>query len=275
MRSCRSAVVFLVLAACSSGSEDGEPTSKPSSKPATQTTSAAASATPPPSASVKIEGPEKKPGIEERVKQEVDNRADGITGTALAPAGAAAVLQRPKDWTETKGDFTAVTSADKKASLAAGTGGADKAEAAATALGLTACQWNGAESVTLGKDKLAGSAADGICKKGSVQVKAAMVVAPGEKLLVVGAWEEGGDAANMFGAMRSIAKGGGTGGGGSVAACCAALEKNVVSAPPEQKGGYLLAIGACKAALTNKDTAAAIREVQKAAKGIGLPAECK
>jgi hypothetical protein len=274
MRAPHFAVLALVLAACSSGSGDDEPTSKPSGKPATdKTPSAAPSATPPASASVKIES-DKKPGIDVRVKQEVDNRADGITGTALAPTGAVATLQRHKDWTETKGDFTAVTSADKKVGLAAGSGGSEKVETAATALGLTACEWNPAESVTVGKDKLAGSAADGLCTKGSAKVKAAMVSLSAEKLLVVGAWEDGGDDASMFGAMRSIVKSGG-GGGGSIAACCAALEKNSVSAPPEQKGGYLLAIGACKAALTNKDTAAAIRAVQAAAKGIGLPAECK
>jgi hypothetical protein len=274
MRAPHYAVLTFVLVACSSGSEDGDPTSKPSSKPTTEKTpSAAPSATPPASASVKIES-DKKPGIEARVKQEVDNRADGITGTALAPTGAAAALQRHKDWTETKGDFTAVTSADKKVSLSAGTGGSEKLETAATALGLTACEWNPAESVAVGKDKLAGSAADGLCTKGSAKVKAAMVTLSAEKLLVVGAWEDGGDDASMFGAMRSIVKSG-TSTGGNIAACCKALEQNSVPAPPEQKGGYLLAIGACKAALSNKDTAAALRAVQAAAKGIGLPAECK
>lgn len=274
MRAPHTAVLALVLFACSSGSEDGDPTSKPSGKPtADKTPSATPSATAPPTSSVKIDSG-KKPGIEERVKQELDNRADGITGTTLAPLGAAAGLQRHKDWTETKGDFVAVTSTDKKTSLAAGSGGSEKVETAATALGLTACEWNPPESVAVGKDKLAGSAADGVCTKDSAKVKAAMVSLSAEKLLVVGAWEDGGDDASMFGAMRSIAKAG-TGTGSSVAACCKALEQNSVSATPEQKGGYLLAIGACKAALSNKDTAAAIRAVQAAAKGIGLPAECK
>src|SRR5688572_3876866 len=113
MRSPCLATVFVVLVACSQGAEDGEPTSKPSSKPsaAPQTTSA----TPPASASVKIDTGDKKPGIEARVKAEVDNRADGITGTVVSPSGARATIQRPKDWTEGKGDFTTATSADKKA----------------------------------------------------------------------------------------------------------------------------------------------------------------
>jgi hypothetical protein len=266
-------VACLALApACSSGSEENDGSAS-SSKPMTSTKPTASTATPPASASVKIDKGETKPGIVARVKAEVDNRTDGLTGTLVAVSGAKVSLQSAKDWTTAKGEVTVVSSADKKAGLGAVAGTAEKLEAVATAMGLRECQWNASESITIGKDKLPGSGADGLCKKGDQEVKAAMVVVSGEDLLVVGAWEAGGDDASIFGSMRSIARGGGQ--TSNVAACCRALEQNAVSAPPDKKGGYLLAIGACKAALANKDTAAAIRSIQSAAKGIGLPAECK
>lgn len=263
---------LVLLAGCSPASgDDGGPVT--SSKPTASTKPTTSTVTPPASASVKIDQGDTKPGVEARVKAEVDNRADGLTGTALAVTGAKVSLQTAKEWTATKGDVSVVASADKKASLGATAGAAEKLEAVASAMGLRECQWNPAESITIGKDKLAGTGADGLCKKNDQPVKAAMVVVSGEDLIVVGAWETGGDDASIFGSMRSIGRAGGP--SSNVAACCRALEQNSISAPPDKKGGYLLAIGACKAALANKDTAAAIRSIQAAAKGIGLPAECK
>lgn len=259
------------LLACSSGGDADDSGSASSSKPATSAKPTTSAAQPPASASVKIDKGDTKPGVDARVKAEVDNREDGLTGTALAVSGAKATLQTPKDWQTTKGETTVVTSADKKSSLGAAAGGAEKLDKAVEALGLKDCQWNPAESLTIGKDKLPGSGADGLCKKGEGSIKAAMVY--GEGLFVLVAWEQGADDASLFGSLRSIVRAAQQ--GSSVAACCKALEQYSISAPPDKKGGYLLAIGACKAALSNPDTAAAIRAIQAAAQGIGLPAECK
>ena len=266
---CIGALALALGCGPSSGDGDGDASAKPS---ATATTSASAR---PPSSAVTIDESDKKPGIEVRVKKEIDDRADGISGTALAVKGAQAALQTPKDWTTTKGDITIVSSADKKASLAAGSLGEEKVADVEKALGLSACSWNPSESLKIGKDKIAGGGADGLCSRGDAKIKTAMISAPSEHLLVVVAWESGGDDANLFGALRSMVRAGGGGGGGGLAACCKALEQNAVSAPPDKKGAYTIAIGACKAALGNKDVVAAIRGVQAAAKGINLPADCK
>ena len=267
MRASLLPLLITALVACSSG--DADSGAAPSSAPASAKPSANAS--PPASASVKIDKGDTKPGIDPRVKAEVDDRADGIQGTALVLSGAKATLQTPSAWSTVKGDISVVTSTDKKATLGAAAGGAEKLDKVAEALGLKDCQWNPAESLTLGKDKLPGSGADGLCKKESVLLKAAMV--HGESLFVLVTWEDGGDDASLFGSLRSIARAGAW--GPSIPACCKALEQNAVSAPPDKKGAYLLAIGACKAAMANPDTAAAIRTIQAAAKGIGLPAECR
>jgi hypothetical protein len=253
--------------------EEAEPKKK-SEKTSEPAPTPAPTPTPTQTTQVKVDNPGAQPGIEPRVKAEVDQRTDGVTGTTLAVTGAKATLQTVKEWQSAKqGDFTVAGPADKKVGLAAGNGGVDKADAAAAAMGLTACKWNPPENVAVGKDKLPGSAADGTCTKGTIPVKAAVVALTGENLLVVGAWEPDGDAANMFGAMRSIAKA--AGGGGGLAACCAALQQNAKSAPPQQQGAYLLAAGACKSAMSNPNTAQALAAVRAAAGGVGLPASCK
>jgi hypothetical protein len=217
--------------------------------------------------------------IEARVKSEVDNRADGITGSPLAVTGAKASMQSPTGWTTTKGEFTVSETPDKKAQLAASSfgpeGATGKLAAATAALGLSACEWGPQESLTVGKTKLASAGADGVCTRGTTQVRTAYVAPTAEALLVVGAWEPGGDAANMFGAMRSIAKATGGGDSSGIAACCAALSQNANSAPPEQKGAYLLAAGACNAARTNPDARAALATVRAALGAASVPASCK
>src|SRR5438093_8409167 len=96
-----------------------------------------------------------------RVKAELDGRADGITGTPAAVTGAVASLQTPTTWQTTKGDVTVSGTPDKKAQLAMTSFGAEgtagKLAAAATALGLTACEWSPSETLTVGKNKLASS----------------------------------------------------------------------------------------------------------------------
>src|SRR5262245_18183108 len=105
--------VLLSVAGCPGKDKDDD-------KPAA---SAAATAIPLPTAAatatVKSDDPA-TPKIEPRVKAELDGRADGITGTPIAAAGATASLQNPTGWQTTKTDFTVSTSADKKAELAVG-----------------------------------------------------------------------------------------------------------------------------------------------------------
>lgn len=263
------ALGLTLLAGCSSPSEDGD---THSSSTSTAKPTATATAKPTSTGAVQIEPPVNKPGVEARIKKEVDAREDGITGNTLGVTGAAAALQTAKEWTTTKGDPTQVASADKKATLAVGVTGEGKRDAALTALGVSECVWNDPEPLKVGKNKLAGLGADGACKRGGASVKAAQLELASEKLLVVGVWETGGDDANLFGALRSIVK---AGGGTNLAACCKALEQNAASAPLNLKPSYLAAAGVCKSVMSNPDSAAALRSIQAAAKGAGLPADCK
>lgn len=265
------ALGLTLLAGCSSPSEDGDTASSSTSTATTKPTTTA-TAKPTSTGAVQIEQPVNKPGVEARIKKEVDAREDGISGNTLGVTGAAAALQTAKEWTTTKGDPTQVASADKKATLAVGVTGEGKRDAALSALGLSECVWNDPEPLKVGKGKLAGLGADGACKRGGAVVKAAQLELAGEKLLVVGVWENGGDDANLFGALRSIVK---TGGGTNLAACCKALEQNAASAPLNLKASYLAAAGVCKSVMSNPDSAAALRSIQAAAKGAGLPADCK
>ena len=186
-----------VLVACSSNTEEtkggsetseAKPTSTSTSKSTSSSTGAAPTGSstgePAPKTSatgVTIDSGPRPAGVDARVKTEVDNRADGITGTALAVAGARASLQTPKDWKTTKGETTLVAAADQKASLAIasyGTEGVDmKLTKVLTDAGLTNCQWAGPENVTVGKDKLPGQATDGVCTKDGAQQKTAWVAA--------------------------------------------------------------------------------------------------
>jgi len=266
--------LMLTLAACPK-EKDTETEEEAPKKKTSEPTAATPAPTPTPtqSAEVKIDNPGANPSIEAKVKAELDNKTDGITGQAVTPTGSKATFHAPKDWPGTKsGDFNVNAPADKKAVLSAGSGGTEKVEAAATAAGLTECKWNPNESITWGKDKIAAQGADGLCKKDGAEVKAAMVT--GENLIIVGSWAVGTDSSNVFGAMRSAAKAG-TGGGGGIAACCQALRQNAKSAPPQQQGAYLLAAGACDAARNNPNTAQALAGIRGMLAGAGAPAACR
>ncbi|MEZ4296320.1 MAG: hypothetical protein R3B70_15220 [Polyangiaceae bacterium] len=262
--------VLLGLAACSSSSSDDGTTGAPPPPPATTTTTTS-------SLVLTTEGPPTKAGIEPRVKAEVDQRTDGLTGTTLAVSGARAALQVPKDWTTKKGAVTTVESADKKAQMAATSfsGSPDAQITAATAaLGLTACEWNPPENLAIGKTLVAGNGADGRCTKGTAQVKAAFVAGPAEGVLVVGAWEDGGDSASIFGAMRSIVRAAGSGTDG-IGACCAALRQNANSAPPDQKNGLLQAAAICDGLRNSPQGKAALGQIRGLLKGANMPSSCK
>lgn len=184
--------------------------------------------------------------------KELNNRSDGISGTTVAVAGAKATLQFPTGWKATKGEVQTSVASDERARLAASAAGPDGYNGAlvkqASALGLSGCDWKPAQPATLGKDHLAGQVGDGTCKRGAGNVSAAFMTAEG--LVVVGAWDEGGDKDSVFGSMRSIAKAAaGTGGGsGSLLACCRGLAQNAKSAPPPQNGYMAQAAVLCESA---------------------------
>ncbi len=270
---CASATV-LAIAACSGSKED--PSASGSTGPATTTVAATATTTA--ALALTVEGPPMKPGIELHVKAEVDTRTDGLTGTALAVPGARASLQTAKEWKTTKGDVIVVAPADKKAQLGAtsfAAGGADaKLPAVATALGLTACEWNPPDTLSIGKTAVAGNGADGRCMRGTTPVQAAFVAAPAEGILVVGAWEAGGDSASLFGAMRSIVRVAGSAGGG-LGPCCAALRQNANSAPPDQKAMYLQAAAICDGLKNAPQAQMAIGQIRAALKSASMPSSCR
>jgi hypothetical protein len=264
-------MTVLAIAACSGPKEDPSASAPPATTvAATATTTAALALT--------VEGPPMKPGIELHVKAEIDTRTDGITGSPLVVPGARASLQTATGWTTTKGDVIVVAPADKKAQLAAtsfATGGAEgKLPAVATALGLTACEWNPPDTLSIGKTAVAGNGADGRCMRGATPVQAAFVAAPAEGILVVGAWEAGGDSANLFGAMRSIVRVAGPAGGG-LGPCCAALHQNGNNAPPDQKAMYMQAAAICDGLKNAPQAQMAIGQIRAALKSASMPSSCR
>lgn len=264
------AVAILGLFACGKkkDDEDGKQTSAASASAPAPTVSAAAP-----------EPKDEKPTIEPRVKAEVDGRADGIPGTPTGAAGAGATVQAPKGWAPTKGELTVYAPADKKAQLAVGAftpaeGPTAKLAAAATALGLTACEWGNAEPVTVGHGKLASTAADGVCKRGTAVVRTAFVAPIAEKLLVVGAWDGDGDAAAVFGAMRTIAKPP-AGDSSGIAACCAALRQNARSAPPDQAPYLVMAANMCDSLRRSPQGRQTLAQIRAGLRGAHAPSACR
>jgi hypothetical protein len=266
-------VVFSCLAVGMTGcepKEDDEPepkkeepepkTPEPEPKPDTPT-----QLTPEPSA----------PGITPRVKAELDSREDGATGTALSVTGARATMQMPTGWTSTTTNtFQVAKPQDGKAQLG-GASDTTKVNDVATTLGLAECTWGATETVMVGKDQLQGSAADGTCKKNGESVPAVQLTIPDNSLLMVGAWETGGDDKGLFDTLRSVKKAGGTGDPTGIAACCQALRQNAKSAPPHQQGAYIAAAGACDALRTNPQGRAALGQVRAMLLGANVPASCR
>lgn len=193
-----------------------------------------------------------------------------------------ATFAAPTGWTAGKsGIWTTATAADNKAAVAAGNFGATetvtaKLTEAATALGYADCQWAPAETVTVGKDKLAGVAADGNCKQGGAQVKAAYVAFDSMKVLALGGFADGGDATGVFSTFRH-AKGVAGGGGDSTGLkpCCDALAQNANSAPPEQKGSYLAAAATCRSLISNPQGRALLGQVRAMLAGANVPTSCR
>ncbi|MCK6590315.1 MAG: hypothetical protein L6Q76_22345 [Polyangiaceae bacterium] len=265
------AAALLSLAACNDKEEDTTPVAPvptPAPTPA-----------PTPTGDLKVDTAPKMT-IQPRVKGELDGRGEGIAGTPMATPGSVASVQSPTGWTSSKsGDFTVAASPDKKAQLAAAAVGAEgtagKLPTAATALGLTACEWGTPETVAVGKGRLAATAADGVCSRGTTQVRAAYVAPNAEKLIVVGTWDEGGDSAGVFGAMRTIAKATGGGDPTGIAACCAALRSNAASAPPEHQSSMLLAAGVCDTLRNDPQGRAVLAQVRGMLAGANGPSSCR
>lgn len=282
------AALSLVVAACGNKNKDddeessAEPTtttaktSAPAetSKSGTSSSSGGATTTDTSTASNPPKG-----AIEAHVKAELDNRSDGATaGNKVVPTGAKALFTAPTELAAqpAKGDLSISQTADGKTIVAAsGYDGDAKRDLAAASLGLTNCQWNPAESISVGKDKLAATAADGLCTKGSAQMHTAYFGDTAENLLVFGAWDAaGGDMKKVFDAMRSTQKAA-AGDASGIAACCDALRQNAKSAPLQQQGFYMAAAGACDALRNNPQGRQALGQVRAALMGASMPAACK
>lgn len=264
------AAAMLGLLACSKKNDD-DTKSAPSASASAPAPVASGSAAADPK-------PDARPAIEPRVKAEVDGRADGTPGAPAAAPGAAATVQAPKGWAPTKGELTTYAAPDKKAQLAVGAftvpdGPTAKLAAAATALGLSGCEWGAPEPVTAGAGKVASTAADGVCKRGTAVVRTAYVAPTAEKLLVVGAWDADGDAAAVFGAMRTIAKP--TGDSSGIAACCAALRQNARSAPPEQAPYLVMAANMCDQMRSSPQGRQQLQQIRAGLRGANVPSACR
>lgn len=272
---------LLAVPACSNKDETKDaPPPPPPSQP-----TAAASVVPDPPPTAKPQTalvPESGvAGVAARVKGEVDGKEPDAGDRGAAIVAGKATFVGPKDWAAGKsGIWTTATSADKKAAVTAGNFAATEAATAklpeaAAALGYSDCNWAPPETVSVGKDKLAGVAADGVCKQGGAAVKVAYVAFDSMKVLALGGWADGGDATGVFSTFRHV-KGVAGGGGGSdgIKACCAALSQNANSAPLDQKGAYLQAAAICNGLASNPQARALLGQVRSALKGANVPASC-
>jgi hypothetical protein len=278
-------VILAALGACKEESGDDAPPTK------TTTTSTAAetpATTTAPTASATLQpatAPPPPAGVEARAKAELDGKADPAAagGPTLTATGSKASFTTPSGWKSAKsGDIDTATSADGKSAFATvsfkGGDANAKRDAAATALGLTACTWGAPESILLGKDKISASVADGACTRNGAPTKTVFASVPGTDLDVVGVgtWDApGGDANAVFSIFRTAKKAGAGGDASGIAACCAALQQNGANAPPEQKGAYIAAAGLCNSLKSNPDARAALAQVRGLLAAAGVPAACK
>ncbi|MBI4702167.1 MAG: hypothetical protein HY744_13635 [Deltaproteobacteria bacterium] len=278
-------VVLAALALTACPKKDETETGATATKPTAEATTATPAPTPSTAETTKVtpDVPPAKPGIEPRVKTELDGREPeaAYTGSPLAVAGAKASFVVPSAWKQGKsGAWATAIAADEKARFAAGAVGtgddpAAKRTEATSALGLSDCDWATAETISLGKDKLSASAADGVCKRGGTTVHMASVTLAAENVVAVGGWDDGGDSAGVFGAFRSCKKTGAGGDATGIAACCSALQQNANSAPITQKGLYLSAAAACNAVRNDPRGRAALAGVRGMLMGAQVPAACR
>jgi len=270
----------LVLAGCPKEEPtDPPPPPPPASAPAT---AAITAETPPPKPTTALVPESGVAGVGARVKSEVDSKEPDAGARGSTIVAGKATFAAPSGWAAGKsGIWSTATAADKKTAVTAGNFAATEAASAklteaAAALGYADCQWAPAETVTVGKDKLAGVAADGTCKQGGAPVKTAYLAFDSMKVLALGGWADGGDATGLFSTFRH-AKGVAAGGGDStgIAACCSALAQNAGSAPLDQKGAYLQAAAACKALISNPQGRALLGSIRGMLAGASVPATCR
>lgn len=243
------------------GTTSGGEQPKPTSDTTSSSGSGAGTAAPP------------KAAIEPHVKAELDGKTDGTKGDALLAKDAKATVQVLGAWKkEAKGDIQTATAPDGKHAIAVSAydGSVPKLDAAAAAIGLTACTWGTVENVTVGKDKLAGIAADGVCTRNGASVHTAYLADLTDNFVTVGVWDN--DMKSVFDSMRSIAKV--AEGTDPIAACCNALNSNMQSAPPQQKIIYAAAIAACNGLKGNPQGRAALAGVRGLLVGVAAPGTC-
>ncbi len=269
----------LVLAGC----PKDEPADPPPPPPSSATAPASITAEAPPTKPTTSLIPESAvAGIAARVKMEVDSKEPDAGARGSTIVAGKATFAAPTGWAAGKsGIWSTATAADKKAAVTAGNFAATetataKLTEAAAALGYSDCQWAPAETVTVGKDKIAGVAGDGNCKAGGAPVKAAYLAFDSMKVLALGGFADGGDATGLFSTFRH-AKGvaGGSGDSTGIAACCSALAQNAGSAPPDQKGAYLTAAATCRALISNPQGRALLGSVRAMLAGASVPATCR
>jgi hypothetical protein len=273
---------IFVLAGCPKEESNDQPSSQATASAAPSAAATPTADTPAPKPTTALVPESGVAGVAARVKSEVDAKDPDAGARGLTIAAGKATFAAPSGWEAAKsGIWSSALAADKKAGVTAGNYAATEAATAklpeaATALGYSDCQWAPAETVSVGKDKLAGVAADGICKQGGAQVKTAYVAFDSMKVLVLGGWAEGGDATGVFSTFRH-AKGVAGGGGDSsgLKACCDALAQNANSAPPEQKGSYLQAAALCRGLISNQQGRALLGTVRAALAGANVPSSCR
>lgn len=224
-------------------------------------------------------------GVEARAKAELDGKDPdpAHTGTNMVVTGTKTTFVLPTTWkSATSGAWQTSVGADDKSRFSAGSyaSGDDvnaKLNEAAGAIGLTECKWSSGESASIGKDKLAATVYDGVCKRGGNEAKTAAATLTGTKNTVaVGGWDTvGGDSKTVFNIFKSVKTATGGGDPSGIAACCNALRQNAASAPIQYKGNYLAAAAACDAMRNNPQGKAALAGVRAALAGAQAPAACR
>ncbi len=269
-------IALVALAGCPKDETEEETLTAPS-------TVAPETTTPPPETTATLTPETPSSGIESLAKAELDGKDPDPAhkGPGYAVTGSKASFVLGSGWTtKPQGTAKVASASDQKGSFTGTSIGSATADAkrdeAATALGLTECQWSTPESISMGKDKLATTVYDGACKQGDKDVKAVAAAIEGEKVVAVGAWpSEGGDSKTVFNIFRSVKVVSGTGDPTGLAACCAALRQNAASAPLHQKGNYIAAAGACDAARKSAQGRQALAGVRAALAGANVPAACR
>ncbi len=234
------AVLLVAVNGCKKDDDEPPP------MPAAPTTS-----TPPPEPTVLTTAEPAGPG--EVVRPELDGREDGGTGATVTASGAKALVKVPTDWKMTKGTITSATSPDGESRLAVGSGSdaLSEMDELTEKAGVSGCEWQSPQTLTVGKDKLSAQAADGKCGG-----KPAAYMAT-ENLVVFGSWDEGSDRNALFGIMRSVAKvKAGKARVSKLIACCRMLAQNAKSQPPPQSAFMMQAAATCEAAAKNNNLAA-------------------